>query len=298
MFFAFRITLDKRKGERMKKASDFLLINFGVLLVAVGVALFKVPNHFATGGVSGLAIIIQSVLPNLTVGMIMLVINIVLLLVGLKFASLDFGVKTIYSTVVLSVFTWLLEKLVPLKSSLSGDMMLDLIFAILFIAAGSAILFYLNASSGGTDIIARIINKKLHWHIGKALLAVDFAISLFAIYAFGFKIGMYSVLGVILKSFLIDEVVKGLHTSKQIVIISNKPEEIKSFIMNELKRGVTVYSAIGGHTNSEKQVLNTVMGTKQAIRLREFIMKTDSAAFIVVDNVNDIYGKGFKTFDL
>lgn len=127
---------------------------------------------------------------------------------------------------------------------------------------------------------------------------MDFIISIFAVFVFGFRIGMYSVLGVIIKGFLIDAVIKGLHSSKQIIVISSKADEIRNFIIKDLQRGVTIYKAIGGNTNTKKQVLNTVMGNREAIKLREYIMQIDNKAFIVVDNVADIYGKGFKTLEL
>jgi len=282
----------------MKKTYSFLLINIGILLVAAEIVIFKIPNNFVTGGVSGIAIIINGILPSLPVGMVMLIINIMLLIIGILYVGFEFGVKTIYSTIVLSLVVWFFEKIYPIKEPLTGDTMLELFFAILLLAAGSAILFYQNASSGGTDIIAKIFSKKIHWHIGKALLIVDFFIALFALYVFGFRTGMYSLLGVIIKGFLIDEVIKGLHSSKQIVIISNKAEEIKNFIIMNLQRGVTVYKAVGGNTNIERQVLNTIMNKKEAVRLREYVMQIDNKAFIVVDNVADIYGEGFTNLEL
>lgn len=282
----------------MKRFYSFLLINVGILLVAAGIVAFKIPNNFATGGVTGISIIINKINPSLSVGMLMLVINIILLVIGLLFAGFEFEIKTIYSTVVLSVVVWFFEKAYPIKKPLTGDTMLELFFAILLLAAGSAILFYQNASSGGTDIIAKILNQKIHWHIGKAVLIVDFIISIFAVYVFGLRIGMYSVLGVIIKGFSIDAVIKGLHTSKQIIIISSKVDEIRNFIIKELERGVTIYKAIGGNTNTEKQVLNTIMSNKEAVKLREYILQIDNKAFIAIDNVSDIYGKGFKTSEL
>ena len=285
-------------GEPMRKFYRFVLINIGILLVAAGVVVFKVPNKFATGGVSGIAIILNKLLPDLPVGLLMLIVNALLLIVGFLFASLDFGMKTVYSSIVLSLLTWFLERIIPLQKPLTGDSMLELIFAILLIAAGSALLFYRNASSGGTDILAKILNQKMNWHIGKSLLAVDFIISLIAIPVFGFRAGMYSVLGVILKGLLIDEVIKGLHSSKQLVIISCKAEDIRNFIILELNRGVTIYAATGGKTGEQKLVLNTVMGNKEAIRLRRYIRRIDDRAFIIASTVSEIYGEGFQMLDL
>jgi Uncharacterized conserved protein len=282
----------------MDKVYSFILINIGILLVAVEIVVFKIPNDFVTGGVSGLAIVISKLAPSLPVGMIMLIINIILLAIGILFVGFEFGAKTIYSSVVLSLVVWLWQKVYPITQPLTGDTMLELFFAILFLAAGSAILFYQNASSGGTDIIARIFNKKVHWHIGKSLLVIDFIIALSALLVFNVKIGMYSLLGVIIKGFLIDVVIEGLHSSKQLIIISDKADEIKEFIIKDLHRGVTIYKATGGNTNIERQVLNTVMDNRQAIKLRQYIKQLDNRAFVVADTVAEIYGLGFKNLEL
>ncbi len=282
----------------MKRAYSFILINLGILLVAIEIVVFKIPNNFVTGGVSGIAILISKLLPSLPVGMVMLIINIMLLVIGVLFVGFEFGAKTIYSTIVLSLVVWFWQKVYPLKTSLTGDTMLELLFAILFLAAGSAILFYQNASSGGTDIIARVFNKKIHWHIGNSLIVIDFIIGLFALYVFGVKIGMYSLLGVIIKGLLIDVVIEGLHSSKQLIIISDKADDIKNYIMKDLQRGVTIYKAIGGNTNIERQVLNTIVDKREAVKLRQYIMQIDSKAFVVADTVDDIYGKGFKNLEL
>lgn len=282
----------------MKKVYSFILINLGVLLVATGIVAFKIPNEFATGGVTGIAILVHKVSPSLSVGMLMLVINVALLAAGLLFSGLEFEIKTIYSTIVLSFLVWYLEKAYPIKKPLTGDTMLELFLAILLLAAGSAILFYQNASSGGTDIIAKILNQRTHWHIGKTVLIVDLIISVFAVPEFGLRIGMYSILGVVIKGFLIDAVISGLHSSKRVVIISEKSGDIKNYILYVLHRGVTIYKAVGGNTNVERQVLNTVMSGKEAVKLRKHVVQIDNKAFIVVDNVADIYGEGFRTLDL
>lgn len=267
-------------------------------MVATGIVLFKIPNNFATGGVTGIAIIINKISPSLSVGILMLVINIILLIIGLIFTGFEFELNSTYSTIVLSLVVWIFEKVYPIKKPLTNDTLLELFLAILLLAAGSAILFYQNASGGGTDIIAKILNQKIHRHIGQTVLIVDLSVSIFAIFIFGYRIGMYSVLGVVIKGFLIDAVIKGLHSSKQIIIISSKTDEVKSYIISKLHRGVTIYKAVGGNTNMEKQVLNTVMSSKEAINLRQYITEIDNTAFVIVSNVADIYGKGFKSVDL
>jgi uncharacterized membrane-anchored protein YitT (DUF2179 family) len=282
----------------MKKVYSFILINIGLIMVTAAIVIFKMPNNFVTGGATGIAIIIHKLFPSFSVGLTMLLINIGLLLIGFMFTGLEFEIKTIYSTIMLSLLVWFFEKTYPISKPITGDMMLELVAAIFLLAAGSAILFYQNASGGGTDIIAKLLNMKTHMHIGKTVLITDLIISVFSFSVFGVKIGIYSVIGVIIKGFLIDAVIQGLHSSKQIIIITSKANEIRQFILKNLNRGVTVYKAIGGNTNVEKEVLNTILNRRESIKLRSYIKQIDSKAFMTVSNVEEIIGKGFNNKEL
>lgn len=282
----------------MKKLiKEFFLINLGLILVGIGICLFKIPNNFATGGVSGLAIIISSFFPKIDVGPMMLIINIILMIVGFFFLGRDFGSKTIYSSFALSGIVWFIQKIFPITSSLTGDLMLELIYSIIFPAVGSAIVFNCNASTGGTDIIAKIISKFTRLDIGKTLLLSDFIIAAWAGAVFGIRIGMYSILGLIIKSFMIDLVIEGLNVKKQMVIISSKPEEIKNYIVSQIGRGATVYKAEGAFTHKPEVVIITILDRRQAIKLRSFIRTIDRSAFITISNTSEIIGKGFRSID-
>jgi uncharacterized membrane-anchored protein YitT (DUF2179 family) len=282
----------------LEKTKEFLLINLGLLFVALGIFFFKVPNHFATGGVSGLAIILGHFFQQLSTGPIMMIINAVLLIAGFIFIGFDFASKTVYSSFALSGMVWLLEKICPISGPLTGDTFLELMFAILLPAVGSAIVFNQNASTGGTDIIAKILNKHMHINIGKTLLMADFSITLAACAVFGIKTGMYSILGLFMKGFLIDVVIESMNISKQMVIISSRPEEIKSHIINELHRGATIHRAKGAYTDEEKEVITTIVNRRQAIALRMFIRELDKKAFISITNASEIVGKGFRASDI
>lgn len=279
----------------MKKVGEFLLINLGLLLTAAGIHFFKVPNSFATGGVSGLAIVLLHFFPSISIGPIMLVINIILLIIGFALIGRTFGSKTFYSSVALSGMVWLLDRIIPMTRPLTNDMMLELFFAIILPAVGSAIVFNQNASTGGTDIVARILNKLTSIDIGKALLLSDFAITIAAGAVYGVRIGMYSVLGLILKGFIIDTVMEGFNLRKQVVVISNKPDQVRQYIIDNLHRGATVQIAYGAFTNEEKRVLTTVVNRRQAVALRQFIREIDKSAFITITNTSEIIGKGFRT---
>ncbi|NLI91196.1 MAG: YitT family protein [Peptococcaceae bacterium] len=277
----------------MKRINEFLLINLGLFLVAVGIVLFKIPNKFATGGVSGVAIIADKYFPNAPVGSLMFIINLILVILGFIFLGKNFGSKTVYSSFVLSGMVWALEKIFLLTKPLTGDTMLELVYAILLPAIGTAIVFNNNASTGGTDIIAKILSKYTSFHIGMTLLISDFSITIFALFVFGIKAGMYSILGLIMKAFIIDLVIENLNISKHFVIISKKPEEVKEYIVKELKRGATIHKAFGAYSHEEKEVITAVMNRRQALKLRKFIRNIDRNAFISIINTSEIIGKGF-----
>lgn len=283
----------------LERIKEFLLINLGLLLVALGIFFFKIPNNFATGGVSGLAIVISKFFHNISVGPLMMIINIVLLVAGFIFVGFSFTSKTVYSSFMLSGMVWFLERLCPpMPGPLTGDTFLELIFAILLPGIGSAIVFNQNASTGGTDIIAKILNKYMHINIGKTLLMADFLITLAAGAVFGIRIGMYSVLGLFMKGFIIDIMIESMNVSKQMVIISKESDTIKNHIVKELHRGATVHCAKGAFTDEEKEVITTIVNRRQAIALRIFIRSIDSKAFISITNTSEIIGKGFRALDI
>jgi uncharacterized membrane-anchored protein YitT (DUF2179 family) len=291
----YKITVHTGEGCGLKKMNGFLLINLGLLLTAAGIHFFKVPNKFATGGVSGLAIVIGHFFPTISTGPIMLVINIVLMILGFALIGKAFGSLTVYSSFALSGMVWLLDRLNPLTSPLTNDKLLELFFAIILPAVGAAIVFNQNASTGGTDIVAKVLNKLTSLDIGKALLLSDFAITIAAGAVYGVQIGMYSVLGLIMKGFLIDTVMEGFNSRKQIVIISSKPEQVRQYIVDNLHRGATIHIAYGAFHNEEKHVVTTVVNRRQAVALRQFIREIDSSAFITITNTSEIIGKGFRS---
>lgn len=279
----------------LKKTDEFILINLGLVLTAAGIHFFKVPNNFATGGVSGLSIIIRNFFPSISIGPIMLSINILLLIIGFLLIGGEFGSKTVYSSFVLSGIVWLLDRLFPLTQPLTNDTLLELFFAIILPAVGSAIIFNQNASTGGTDIVAKVLSKLTSIDIGKALLLSDFVITITAGIVYGVQVGMYSILGLIMKGFIIDTVIEGFNLRKQIVVISEKSEEIKQYIVNNIHRGATIHTAYGAFTNEEKHVITTVVTRRQAVALRQFIRDLDKNAFITITNSSEIIGKGFRT---
>ncbi len=279
----------------MKQIKDFLLLNLGLLLVAIGIYYFLVPNNLAAGGVSGLAMVINQYLPVAPIGLLMLGMNFILFILAFFLIGKEFALKTVYSSFALSGMVWLLELIYPMTSPiLADDLFIQLLFGILISAIGMAIVFNLNGSTGGTDIIAKILNQFFHIPLGKGVLAADFFITLFAALTFGPKIGMYAILGVLINGFAIDLVIEGFNIVKQLAIITNRTEEVKKFIIEELNRSATVYAAKGAFSGDEKEVITTIVSQKEFVRLKNYIKSIDPNAFITVSNVHEALGEGFK----
>ncbi|WP_373899076.1 YitT family protein [Haloimpatiens sp. FM7315] len=273
---------------------EMIWLHIGLIIVSAGTYFFLVPNNLAVGGVSGLAMVIQSYFPSLSIGFLMFVMNTILFIVGLIFIGFSFGARSIYTSFAFSGLVWIFEKLIPMKSPLTNDIFIELLFGSLLSAIGIAIVFEQNASTGGTDIIAKIMNKYLHMDLGKALLLVDLIITLFACSAFGIKKGMYALLGVIILGVLIDVVIGGLNDYKKVEIVSSRGDLIKKYIIENLDRGATLYIGKGAYTNEEKEIINTVLDKKQFIKLKKYIHEIDKKAFIVTYNVHETLGEGFK----
>lgn len=277
-----------------EKLIYFLLLNFGLAVLAAGVHFFKAPNNFAFGGTSGISILISSLTP-FNVGTAMLLINAVLVVIGLVFLGPKRMGVTIYSSMALSVFVDLFERIWPMSAPFTDDKFLELCYAVILPAVGSAIVFNIGASSGGTDIVAMILSDKTSIEIGKALLVSDFLIALAAGGLYGVRTGMYCVLGLLAKAFVVDGVIENINIRKKITIVSQHPDEILQFIINDLKRGATVYTAHGAFSGRDEEVITTVLGRRQAVLLRNYIRRVDPASFITIVNSSETIGKGFRS---
>jgi uncharacterized membrane-anchored protein YitT (DUF2179 family) len=278
----------------MKKFKEYILITIGFIFVSLSLELFLVPNKIAAGGVSGIAIIINSIFPILDVGALMLIMNVVLFIVAFIVIGNKFGGKSIYASLGLSGSIWIMDKLEVYNYALTKDLFLASIFGTLISGIGMAMVFNQNASTGGTDILAKILNKFFHWDMGKSLLSVDFIVTLFAGIAFGADIAMYALLCAIMNGFVIDNIIEGVNTSKEVMVISSKISEISKYIIEELDRGCTILHGTGGYSAKEANILYTVLNRKQFIKLKKFIKEVDSRAFITVSESHEVLGEGFK----
>ena len=282
-------------AEILAAAKFFGLLNLGLLLTAAGVAFFKTPNHFAFGGTSGMSILMAGWWPGMNVGTAMLLVNAVLVVLGLVFLGAKTMGWTIYSSFALSFYVGIFEKLWPMTAPMSSDTFLELCYAVFLPAVGSAIVFNIGASTGGTDIVAMILSKHTSLEIGKALLCSDLLISLLAAVEFGPATGLYCIAGLVAKAFVVDGVIDNINQRKVCTVVTHESAAIKKFILEELHRSATMQKAWGAYTMQEQEVLMTVLTRREAGRLRAFLKKTDPKAFITIVSSSEILGKGFRS---
>ena len=291
---------EKKHKIKLSDVTYWVVLNIGTLILAGGVYFFKAPNNFATGGVSGLSII----LAKFTVGIpwlgqteIMTSINVILLIIGFIVLGRGCGFKTAYCSLVYSGEMQIMKLILPLEpgQTITGDVFLEFVYAMLLTAAGSAIIFNCRASSGGTDIIALIIKKysKIK-NVGTALLITDFFIAVSTFFIFDAKTGLFSMLGLFSKAFLVDGVIENIGKNKFVTIITTKPELITPFILEGIHRGYTSYKATGGYTGEEKTIIITVCKRGEALKLKMRIHSADESAFVILTDTNEIIGKGFR----
>lgn len=274
-------------------AKFFALLNLGLFLTALGTALFKAPNHFAFGGTTGLSVILATIWPQWNVGGFMWIVNAALVVLGFLFLGVRSMGWTIFSSFALSFYVSLCEKLWPLEQPMTNDVFLELCFAVILPALGAAIVFNIGASTGGTDIIAMILHKYTSLEIGRALLVSDIGIVLWAAYLYGPATGLYCILGMILKSTVVDNAIESLNLRKVCTVVTTQPDVVRAFIVEDLHRSATEEHATGAFTHEEKWALMTVLTRQQAQMLRNFIRIHDPHAFITIVNSSEIIGKGF-----
>ena len=280
--------------QRVKETvRDYLLLTLGTFLVAAGVYFFKFPNSFNTGGVTGLAVILSAVFPQVSSSTFASVINIVFLALGFLALDTGFGLRTVYCSLLFSAMLSGLEWLVPLSAPLTDQKMLELFFAVILPALGSAILFNMQSSTGGTDILAMILKRFACLDIGNALLCVDVLIVASTLYFVGVEPGLYSILGLLLKSVLVDSVIESLNRRKSFMAVTSCPDQVCGFITHTLNRSATCWQAEGAYSHESKCVVLAALSRSQAVALRLYLKSVDPHAFILVTNSSEIFGKGF-----
>ena len=275
-----------------RKIAEYALITVSIWIMVVGIYFFKFPNNFSFGGVTGFSSVVSR-LTGMNASDFTFMVNTGLLVMGFLFLGTDVGIKTVYASMLMSFSLSALDRFVPLAGTITDQPMLELIFAIFLPAVGSAVLFNIGASSGGTDIIAMILKKYSSMNIGTVLMLVDIASVVASYFIFGVETGLFSTIGLAAKSLVIDDVIENINLCKCFNIICDDPKPICDFIINGLNRSATVYHAEGAFTHHDKTVIMTTMKRSQALKLRNYIKRVEPTAFMLISNSSEIIGKGF-----
>ena len=267
---------------------EMLVMTGATLIIAAAVFFFLIPSHAEVSSVSGLAMVLSNFVP-LSISAITMVLNVVLLVVGFLLCGHEFGFKTVYTSILLPVFLGMFEIFLPNYTSLSGDAMLDVVCYIFTVSIGLSILFNRNASSGGLDIVAKILNRYLHMDLGKAMGLSGMLVALSSAFAYDTKTVVLSVLGTYLNGMVLDYFIFGQNRKRRVCIISkDKERQICDWILYTLKSGATIYEAKGAYDGMVRNEIITIVDKHEYQKLMQYVTKEDPAAFITVYNVSDM----------
>lgn len=269
---------------------EFVVLTFAMLLVAAAVYFFMVPSKIVMGSISGFALVLSQ-LTGIPMSLLTFLLNAVLLVVGFLFIGRDFGAKTVYTSILLPVFLWVFERLIPITESVTGNLVFDVAAYILVIALGQAMLFHVNASSGGLDIVAKIINKFTHVEIGKAVTLAGFVTAMTSILVYDVSTLIISLLGTYANGVAVDYFIDGFNKRKRVCIISNDYKEIQNYIIHDLKRGATLYVAQGAYDEKQRTELVTILEQQEYRLLLNYLNTTKKEAFVTVSTVNEVIGQ-------
>lgn len=270
-----------------RNITDFLVITGGTGIVAIAVYFFMLPSHVSVGSATALAMVLSNFIP-LPISVITFIMNVVLLALGFLLIGPEFGVKTVYSTLLLPVMIGILEILLPNFQSLTQDPTLDVVCYILVVGIGLAILFSRNAASGGLDIVAKIMNKFTGVELGKAMSLSGILVALSSALVYDKKIVVLSVLGTYFGGLIVDNFIFGINIKRRVCILSQKHDEILHYILHELHSGATIYNSIGAFNHTPREEIVTVVDKQEYRSLMDYIRKIDPAAFVTVIAVNEI----------
>ena len=269
---------------------EYVMITLGTLIAAAAIYFFMVPSHVTVGSISGLVIVLTNFVP-LSVSALTMILNVVLLIFGFVTIGREFGGKTIYTSVLLPVFLGIFESLFPNQQSLTGDPFLDMIGYVFVVSLGMAILFNLNASSGGLDIIAKFLNKYLHIDLGQAISAAGICAALSSALVYDSKIVFLSLLGTYLNGLILDHFILGFHARKRVCIISRRPEAVLSFLLREMHCGATLYESEGAYDRKKRTEIITILDRASYAKLINRLYRIDPEAFVTVYTVNEVLNR-------
>lgn len=274
---------------RITKSSlrDFLMITLGTAICSAAVYFLLIPSHLSVGSISGLAIILSNIIP-LPVSSITFALNVGLLLLGFLLIGRDFGAKTVYTSVLLPIFLAAFERLFPNPQSITGEVFADMICYLFAVSVGQAVLFTRNASSGGLDIVGKLLNKFFRIEIGKAVALAGMCVALSSVFLYDIKTAALSVLGTYLGGIVLDHFIFGFDQKRRVCIISKRMEEVREFIINTMHSGATIYKAIGAYDHVPHMEIVVIVNKAEYVQLMTYLEKTDPTAFITVYAVSSV----------
>jgi len=279
---------------------DYIVINMGLIIAAIGIGLFVVPAKLVSGGVTGISTILFYTF-NISVGTSMLFINIPLFLVGVKTFGKEYGLKTLFGIIMLSVYVDLFIKLVGMGNMIDftegSNYLLAPLFGGILIGTGLGLVLKYGGSTGGTDIIAQVVNKITKIPVGYCMMINDTIIILSGIAIFGIEKGLYAIIAMFTTNTVINKIFGGAGYTKMVYIISKEHKIIRNIILSDLNKGGTSISAKGLYTNEEKSMIMTVLKTKEIRNLQALIKQVDEDAFIIISDVSEVLGEGFKALN-
>ena len=266
---------------------ETVVLTWAVAIIAAAVYFFLVPSHTSVSSISGLGIVLSNFVP-IPLSAITMVLNVVLLIIGFITCGREFGIKTVYTSIMLPVFIGLVERIFPDVGSMTGSQELDVLSYILVVSVGLSILFNRNASSGGLDIVAKIMNKYLHMELGKAMSLSGMCVALSAALVYDKKTVVLSILGTYFNGLVLDHFIFDHNIKRRVCIITKKEEELRRFIIEELHSGATIYESIGAYNMQKRNEIITIVDKTEYQKLMNFINNQDPKAFVTVYNVSDM----------
>lgn len=280
--------------KRLVNIKEYILITIGVAMVAVALEYFFFPNQIASGGISGFALVLNTVI-DIDPSILILGFNAILFVMAFFMIGGDFGGKTLYASALLSVFMWIIENILTTKN-VTDNLFLASVFGSIIIALGTAIIFNQGASTGGTSILAKILNKYLHIPIGQGLLMTDGIVTILAMYTFGVELGLFGLLSAMMVGTLVDKFIAGFNPVKQVFIITSEQALVSDFIIKDINRGCTLLDGKGGYTGGDTSIIYTVLTSRQFITLKNFVKEEGVNAFITVTESTEALGEGFTEY--
>ena len=275
---------------KLDMVKEFIIINVGCIIVAASVFFFRLASNLSIGSISGLSIVLGNFI-NLPVSVIVFILNMVLLVAGFLLLGNEFGIKTVYTSIMLPVYMGAFEWIFPEYQSLTGEAFIDMVGYCLVLSLGQAILFNRNASSGGLDIIAKILNKYRRVELGTAMSLAGMCVALSSALVYDSKTVVISVIGTYLNGIVLDHFIFGSTMKKRVCIISKKEKEIREFILHELHSGATLYHAYGAYDETQYKEIITIVDKNEYVKLMNFLTLVDKVAFVTVYAVNEIIYK-------